>query len=102
MRSTWANVSGQDNRGRYKRISTRRMAGMLMLTVAPLAPPTTRAATASAVQPSAQADQAAPSEAPTPQRVSFQTRDGVTIVGDYCPADPPAGQKAPLVILLHM
>jgi dienelactone hydrolase len=37
-----------------------------------------------------------------PQRVSFKTADGVTIVGDYYAPVPQAGQKAPIAILLHM
>ncbi|HUW82874.1 MAG TPA: alpha/beta fold hydrolase [Phycisphaerae bacterium] len=37
-----------------------------------------------------------------PQRVSFKTADGVTIVADYYAPVPQAGQKAPIAILLHM
>jgi len=46
--------------------------------------------------PAAQADEK------KPQRVSFKTADGVTIVADYYAPVPQAGQKAPIAILLHM
>jgi len=45
---------------------------------------------------------AARAEQKKPQRVSFKTADGVTIVGDYYAPVPQAGQKAPIAILLHM
>ncbi|MFQ6048019.1 MAG: alpha/beta hydrolase [Phycisphaerae bacterium] len=40
--------------------------------------------------------------AEAPQRVSFQSSDGVTIVGDYYGPASAEGRKAPIVILLHM
>jgi len=48
------------------------------------------------------AQQTQASQRPEVEQVSFETADGVTIVADYYAAALPAGQKAPVAILLHM
>lgn len=45
---------------------------------------------------------AAAADMPQPERVSFTTKDGVRIVGDFYDASQPEASKPPFVILLHM